>query len=423
MKPMHVPTGFPVNQSETRRPNMMGVRPGTGAKHADYRRFLACLTLVGQAEMAKALGMSEAQIYNFASGNVKPTPMMIAKLKADVRFATAFNGNPPGDVKGDMRVMAPPGLVARAPAPEAPAAAPVTIAAPAPAAEPAKPATEPVKPPQKNGKAKPAKTKAAPKPSKAAAKAAPQVAPLPMIQGNEGEVDMKPWEGRNLCVIEPFYRSVHPRCHLAMKLWFDPATMMTAQKDQESLLVRTRNRLATMFLKSGCEWSLWIDSDIITPCHPDVYKALVDKRTAERVTENFLRVPMPTRLVNWKKTIVSGVYFDRHGKGTIMAKLRVRPPGPLPQNCLIAADWVATGCVLIHRKVFEDVAAKYPETAPTETGDSGFFVPYVDENGHLTGEDEAFFLRAANAGHPSYVDLGVICGHVGEATYGLPENI
>jgi hypothetical protein len=37
------------------------------------------------------------------------------------------------------------------------------------------------------------------------------------------------------------------------------------------------------------------------------------------------------------------------------------------------------------------------------------------------GEDVTFAVRAAEAGHPSWIDHGVVCGHVGSAVYG-PHN-
>lgn len=239
--------------------------------------------------------------------------------------------------------------------------------------------------------------------------------------------------GRDICVMEPFYREVHPKTHVAMKDWYDPSTMRTAWKDQESFLVRTRNRLAAMFLKTGCQWSLWLDHDIVTPCRPEMYRSLVDEKTAKRVPAEFLLTPLPQRLLKWKKTIVSGVYFDRHGHGSIMAVLRSKPPGKLPLNQLAPAVFCGMGCVMIHRSVFVDVLAKFPELASVKDDqgrdrEPGFFTPYqrplVDgKGGGTAGEDEAFFKRASDAGHPCYVDLGCICGHIGECCYGLPENL
>lgn len=450
MKPMHVPTGFPVSGQTLRggTPGRMG--PSPKARHEDYRKFLACLNAVGQTEIAKILSITEAQVYSFASGSGKPTMVMIAKLKLDPRLKHVFDVNMKESKPGSMAQAAmPSGIFATSP-PAAPTVngvpavgVPMQVKSIPPASSPVtnvpKEPPPPMNPPPaatvtKNGKPKPFKKgKKFPRPPKPSA-----VVPEKTLQdlgqpgsasqapasppADEGEQQITPWQGRSLCVIEAFYQAVHPGCHLAMKDWYDPTTMRTAQKSQEAFLERSRNRLASMFLKTGCEWSLWIDSDIITPCRPEIYRALVNKETSERVPDSLLRVPLPTRLVNWGKTIVSGVYFDRHGKGSIMAKLRGRPAGKLPQNCLHACDWVATGCVLVHRQVFLDVAAKYPDTAPSENGESAFFTPWRREDGFVTGEDEAFFTRAANAGHPSYIDLGVICGHVGFFTYGLESG-
>lgn len=251
--------------------------------------------------------------------------------------------------------------------------------------------------------------------------------------GAQPDPSIKPIQGRDICVVEPFYREVSPKTHISMKSWYDPATMRTIWKDQESFLVRTRNRLAASFLKTGCQWSIWIDNDIITPCKPEMYRFLVDSKTASRVKDEFLATPLPQRLMKWGKTIVSATYFDRHGHGSIMAVLRSKPNGKLPLNQLAPAVFTGMGLVLIHRQVFFDILAKFPELAATkdEKGterEPGFFTPYQrplvnGKGGGTAGEDEAFFKRAADAGHPAYVDLGCIAGHIGTCCYGMPDNL
>jgi hypothetical protein len=39
----------------------------------------------------------------------------------------------------------------------------------------------------------------------------------------------------------------------------------------------------------------------------------------------------------------------------------------------------------------------------------------------MQGEDQTFGIRAGKVGHQSYVDMGLICGHLGTCVYG-PHN-
>ena len=39
----------------------------------------------------------------------------------------------------------------------------------------------------------------------------------------------------------------------------------------------------------------------------------------------------------------------------------------------------------------------------------------------MQGEDQTFGIRAGKSGHQSYVDMGLICGHIGTCVYG-PHN-
>lgn len=41
----------------------------------------------------------------------------------------------------------------------------------------------------------------------------------------------------------------------------------------------------------------------------------------------------------------------------------------------------------------------------------------------MLGEDESFAKRATDAGHPTFLDLGLICGHVGYGNvHGIPAK-
>jgi hypothetical protein len=76
--------------------------------------------------------------------------------------------------------------------------------------------------------------------------------------------------------------------------------------------------------------------------------------------------------------------------------------------------------MLVHRKVYEDIAVKFPGIWPKD-GEAQFFTP-IEGKERMWGEDQSFCWRAKEAGHPTYLDLGLICGHQGAMCYGLPKK-
>jgi hypothetical protein len=116
--------------------------------------------------------------------------------------------------------------------------------------------------------------------------------------------------------------------------------------------------------------------------------------------------------------------------------------------------------MLIHRSVYEDIEKKFPRLARKSDGRGGQWfstsehsvmeqleglrkllseAPSAelayrakaqveklcsDARGNSTlsmGEDVQFCIRAREAGHQPYVDLGLLCGHIGQCVYG-PNN-
>lgn len=120
--------------------------------------------------------------------------------------------------------------------------------------------------------------------------------------------------------------------------------------------------------------------------------------------------------------------------------------------------WIGTGCLLIHRSVYLDIEKKFPNLARGANGKGGHWFSSSEHNamdwitrtrnflgqGTMTGEkamkayemletaerdakanstlgmgeDVQFSIRAKQAGHQPFVDMGLCCGHVGQHIYG-----
>lgn len=227
------------------------------------------------------------------------------------------------------------------------------------------------------------------------------------------------WENKGVCILMPTYKSLHPFTHYAVISLFDRSTMCYEQRAGDSMIARSRNHLARRFLRdTKAEWSIWIDDDMIPPFGNGPLWA---NMTGMKIPDKFASFNAITRLVSWKRSIVGAVYFDRWGKGTYTAGFDRGIPVRLPHDTVFPVRFMGTGCLLVHRKVYEDIAAKFPETYnPNAPGnESGFFTELQGKDGRMWGEDESFGWRALQCGHQSFMDLGLICGHVGEAVRGL----
>lgn len=164
----------------------------------------------------------------------------------------------------------------------------------------------------------------------------------------------------------------------------------------ERMLIHTaRNVLAEGFLETDCEWSFWLDSDMVLPANT----ITVMMKWAKKLKAQFL----------------TGIYYQRVGEHLPVVLIRdekvrkyedefshtpVFPPegvkSPFKVGCC------GFGCVLIHRDVYSKLERPF------------FKYKWINEKKELS-EDFYFCLNAKKAG----VDLWAIpelnCGHIGEA--------
>jgi hypothetical protein len=231
----------------------------------------------------------------------------------------------------------------------------------------------------------------------------------------------------------------------------------------DAFVAHSRNSSADLFLSTDLEWMLTIDDDMVVPFgHAGWYKA----NTGFDFPEKFLGFNALDRLLSHGKTLVGALYFGRHPKGPPVYNEGASDAQEAafarsgPHDKVKATRWVGTGCMLIHRKVFEDIEKTFPELARNGKKGGNWFtsseVSLLDrvtkirdslmngpmdgrkayaaleglqsaisvarhENPLGSGEDVSFCLRAAAAGHVPHVDMGLICGHVGSCVYG-PKN-
>lgn len=229
------------------------------------------------------------------------------------------------------------------------------------------------------------------------------------------------WKGRDVCLCLPWYKETYPDTVLCIMAMWDKARMRLELRSGDSMITRSRNQLARRFLKTGATWSIWFDDDMVFPFgNAGIYMTMTNMRN---IPEKFLGLNTIDRLISWNKSIVGGCYWDRRGGGKLIAAGSQPIMNPIPSDTLQPVSFVGTGCLAIHRQVFLDVAEKFPETYSEESlgNECGFFTN-IQTPQRMMGEDESFAKRATDAGHPSYLDLGILCGHIGSNIHAMPAN-
>lgn len=202
------------------------------------------------------------------------------------------------------------------------------------------------------------------------------------------------------------------------------AMLSTMDFEPDTLVHRARNILATRFLASGNEWSFWLDSDIVAPIgNPSWFK----RRTGTKYADKWFSTAALERLTTRGKSLIGGVYAERNHGGKLINQIGLSPRDTTekeraerikangPEDTVLPVGWLGFGCVAVHRRVFEDILKTQPEVKAANDGEPHHFFNAIE--GGPQGEDVAFCKRAAQAGHPSFLDLSVFCGHVGKFAY------
>lgn len=264
-------------------------------------------------------------------------------------------------------------------------------------------------------------------------------------------------------VVFPWQKIVCPLTAFSVAQLMDRSRTASAINFGDAFVAHSRNHCANVFLQSKFEWMLTIDDDMVVPFGDSHWYRLT---TGFNFPEKFLGLNALDRLLSHNKTLVGALYFGRHKDGPGVYNEGPDPAESAwirkgPHDICKPTKWVGTGCMLIHRTVFEDIEKKFPTIArgadksgghwftSTEaslmsqlrtlknflssgpcTGDMAYkalqAVTAMEanaaaENSLGMGEDVSFCLRAAAAGHVPHVDLGLVCGHIGYTVFG-PHN-
>lgn len=256
-------------------------------------------------------------------------------------------------------------------------------------------------------------------------------------------------EGRKFAFLLPWYKQTNPMTAFSIFGNYDRAKMRAFMVFGDAYIAHSRNTLARMFLDSEADWGLMVDDDMVLPMGNAEW---FNKATNFQFPEKFAGMSAVRRLLSHKKSLVGGLYFGRFPDGRPMFCEGASRPDEAaaartgPRDMIKPTRWVATGCLLIHRSVFTAINEKFPEL-----GDNWFSPSEQDlvksasaaldalrnrnalqaiqeletglaqarQNSRVgAGEDVTFCIRAAAAGHQPYVDLGLVCGHLGAACYG-----
>lgn len=267
--------------------------------------------------------------------------------------------------------------------------------------------------------------------------------------------------GKKILVVKPWQKSVHPLTAFSVSQLENRARTASILNFGDAFVAHSRNKCADVFLSTDLEWMLTIDDDMIVPFGDARWYR---SNTGFNFPEPFASFNALDRLLSHGKTLVGALYTGRYPKSPPMynegpnaEESRYARSGP--HNLIKPTKWVATGCMLIHRSVFEDIEKRFPRlargadkkggqwftsteaslldrverlknslTASMMTAESAYVAlagleaavaESRAENSLGFGEDVSFCVRAQSAGHTPYVDMGLVCGHIGHCVYGL----
>jgi len=275
---------------------------------------------------------------------------------------------------------------------------------------------------------------------------------------------------KEIMIALPWYKMTNPLTAFSVMGLIDRRRTAITLNFGDAFVVHTRNTLADLFLQSDLEWMLTVDDDMVIPFGNGKW---FNTFTGFNLPEPFCNFNALDRLLSHGKKLIGALYFGRWRYGAAMFAEGMKDKNVLaylrrgPKDEIRPTRWVGTGCTLIHRDVFLDIEKRFPHLRRQRDGGTrggNWFTSSEHELGAVVdqtikmledsrtpkgwdsevmwkvfstlhtgrgkskqnsglgmGEDVQFCIRAQQAGHQPYVDLGLICGHVGHDVYG-PYN-
>ncbi|HEY1694935.1 MAG TPA: hypothetical protein VGG39_22350 [Polyangiaceae bacterium] len=211
---------------------------------------------------------------------------------------------------------------------------------------------------------------------------------------------------RSRCVVlVPFHHYIEPLCDQGLR-GLERLGYRVERIGGGAAIDRVRSQLATKALDDEkVEELLWIDADV------GFEPADVDKLRAHELP------------------LVGGVYARRGAPGFSSSMPKGTPELTFGvAGGLVEARHLATGFLLTHRRVYEDVARVFDLPRCNETFNTPavpYFLPMVirdEEHGFwYLSEDWSFSERARRAGYKPMIDTSIRLWHIGTYRYGWED--
>lgn len=292
----------------------------------------------------------------------------------------------------------------------------------------------------------------------------------------QGVIERAQWEGKQVVILQPFYKSVHPVTHFSILGLLERDKMGALMRHNDAFVQHARNVLADQYLESNVPECFWADDDMVFPWGNAGW---FNHYTGFNFPDKYAGKHVINSLRSHGKTLVGAVYFGRHSKGRAMFyEAMLGTPESLAENARVhqgpidelkPVRWVATGALWHKREVLLDIRKTFPNLAPQHPSESWHYfsnqndavvnrltslsdqlssayqhvrdgkmdlaevekmlndarqqieatkVDNLKNSRSQQGEDQTFGIRAGLAGHQSYVDLSVHCGHLGTTCFG-----
>lgn len=265
---------------------------------------------------------------------------------------------------------------------------------------------------------------------------------------------------KRVLLVVPWHKFAHPITSFCISQLTDKRRTASALSFGDAFIPHSRNACADALLASEMEWMLTIDDDMVVPFGDAGW---YNNTTGFKMPEQFAGLNAIDRLLSHNKSLVGALYFGRYPDGPavygegMVGGSEITYARKAPINVLKPTRWVGTGCMLVHRSVFEDIEKRFPRLARGADKKGGQWfsssehsaMDWIDRarkmlsEGPMTGEkamkayemmeaaandakvnstlgmgeDVQFCVRARQAGHQPYVDFGLRVGHIGHHIY------